>query len=76
MPTRCTKPPVGTKPRPLRDLLRGPIKFDPPKRQNAVRPNADGPLKRIVNALTGQRPEPAAEPEPEKAAEGEQKPAA
>ena len=57
-------PSEGTKPRPLRDLLRGPIKFDPPQRPSAVRQNGDGPLKRVINALTGQRPDPAGETGP------------
>jgi hypothetical protein len=57
-------PSEGTKPRPLRDLLRSPIKFDPPQRPSAVRQNGDGPLKRVINALTGQRPDPAGETGP------------
>lgn len=40
------------------------LKFDPADRPSVFRPNGEGPLKRIVNALTGQRPKPAAaEPE-------------
>ncbi len=35
-----------------------------PKRPSAVRPNGDGPLKRIVNALTGQRPKAEVTPSP------------
>lgn len=56
-------PPPAVRPRPLRDLLRGPIKFEPPKLPS-LRPDGDGPLKRIVNALTGQRPQSASDPEP------------
>lgn len=48
--------PDATKPRPLQ-VLRDSLKFDPPKPPSAVGPSGDGPLKRIVNALTGQRPE-------------------
>jgi hypothetical protein len=40
-------------------LLSDPLKFDPQQRSSAVRQNGDAPLKRIVNALTGQRPKPA-----------------
>jgi PE-PPE domain len=50
----------ATKPRPLQ-VLRDSLKFDPTDRPSATRPNGDGPLKRIVDALTGQRPELAAE---------------
>ncbi len=59
----------ATRPRPLQ-LLRDSLKFEPKNRPSATRPNGDGPLKRIVDALTGQRPEPAAEP----AAADDQKP--
>jgi hypothetical protein len=45
----------GTKPRPLRDLLRLPIQFDQSER-TAARQNGDGPIRRALNALTGQRP--------------------
>ena len=41
-----------------RRFLRGPIEFDRPKPFSGIRPSGDGPLKRIVNALTGQRPKP------------------
>ena len=52
--------PEVTKPRPLQ-VIRESLNFDPTKRPAATRPGGDGPLKRIVNALTGQRPKPAAE---------------
>ena len=48
----------GAKPEQPR-FLRGPIEFDRPKPFSGIRPSGDGPLKRIVNALTGQRPKPA-----------------
>ncbi|MGH3676761.1 MAG: PE-PPE domain-containing protein, partial [Mycobacterium sp.] len=57
-------PAESTKPRPLRDVLRLPIQFDrpdrPATRQNGQ--NGDGPLRRVINALTGQRPDPTPEP--------------
>lgn len=34
------------------------FKADPDHRPLGIRPNGDGPLKRIVNAITGQRPKP------------------
>ena len=52
--------PEVTKPQPFAKL-RESLKFDPDNRPFGIRPNGDGPLKRIVNALTGQRPEPTAE---------------
>lgn len=44
--------------KPLRPLqiLRESLKFDPPKGPSTIRSNGVGPLKRIVNALTGLRP--------------------
>jgi PE-PPE domain len=48
-------PPEGTKPRPLQ-VLRDSLKFDTPKPPSATRPSGDGPLKKIVGAMTGQRP--------------------
>ncbi len=62
-PTK-TKLPKRTKPEPFAKL-RESLKFDPDNRPFGIRPNGDGPLKRIVNALTGQRPN-AAEPEANK----------
>ncbi len=54
--------PDGTKPEPFAKL-RESLKFDPNKGPFGIRPNGEGPLKRIVNALTGQQPKPeAAEP--------------
>jgi hypothetical protein len=66
---------AGTGLRPLQ-ALRDSLKFEPGHRPSAIRTNGDGPLKRIVKLLTGQRPEPAAEtqaaddqkPEPNEAA--------
>ena len=57
-------PPAGTvsevtKPRPLQ-VLRDSLKFDPPKPPSGTRPSGDGPLKKIVGALTGQPPKSAA----------------
>jgi PE-PPE domain len=46
---------LGTLPNPL-EKIRESLKFDPPNRPSATRPAGDGPLKKIVNALTGQRP--------------------
>lgn len=63
----------GTKPDPPR-FLRGPISADRPRPLAGLRPNGEGPLKKIVNALTGQRPE--SGDEGEKSAEGEHKAAA
>jgi PE-PPE domain len=59
----------GTKPRPLRDVLRLPIQFDRPDGPS-VRPNGDGPIRRVINALTGQRPDSTPEPADDKPAEG------
>jgi hypothetical protein len=42
-------------------VLRDSLNFGPTDRPSATRPNGYGPLKRIVDALTGQRPKPAAE---------------
>ena len=56
--------PDATKPDPFAKL-RESLKFDPNKGPFGIRPNGEGPLKRIVNALTGQQPKPkpeAAEP--------------
>ncbi len=66
--------PSATKPRPLRQIVRGPIGFDRQK-PSAVRASGDRPLKKVLNALTGERPKPAAdasEPdtEPSAAADG------
>jgi hypothetical protein len=47
--------PDGAKPRPF-ERLRGPIGADRPRPLAGLRPNGEGPLKRIVNALTGQKP--------------------
>ena len=52
--------PEVTKPQPFAKL-RESLKFDPDNRPFGIRPSGDRPLKRIVNALTGQRPEPTAE---------------
>ena len=60
-------PPTNTAPERKLDpfgQLRDSLKVDPSKRPSALRPNGDGPLKRIVNALTGQRPKPVTEAEP------------
>lgn len=47
--------PEATKPEPFAKL-RESFKFDPDNQPLGIRPSGDGPLKRIVNALTGQRP--------------------
>ena len=52
--TRSSTPEI-TKPRPLRQLVRGPVEFDRPK-PTADRPSGDRPLQKAVKALTGQRP--------------------
>ena len=46
---------VVTRPQPLRDILRGPIEANLPK-PKVVRPSGDRPLKKVLDALTGQRP--------------------
>jgi PE-PPE domain len=51
---------AATGPRPFH-LVRDSLKFGPDNRPSAIRSSGDGPLKRIVDALTGQRPKPAAE---------------
>ena len=56
--------PDGAKPDPFRQL-RESLKFDPPKPPTGLRPNGDGPLKKIINKLTGQ---PDAESKPADAA--------
>lgn len=50
-----TTTPKDTKPEPFK-VLRNPLKFTP-KQPSASQPGSSGPLKRIVNALTGQRPQ-------------------
>ena len=45
-----------TRPRPLQQILRGPIDFKRPKQPPADRVSGDRPLQRIAKALTGQRP--------------------
>ena len=57
-------------PRPF-ERLRGPIGADRPRPFSGLRPDGEGPLKKIVNALTGQKPESAAAPRRPRA--GEQK---
>ncbi|OBA87502.1 hypothetical protein A5662_26005 [Mycobacteriaceae bacterium 1482268.1] len=50
----------GTTPKvtkPDQPLIRNPFKFDPPKPPSATQPRSGGPLKRIFNGLTGQRPQ-------------------
>jgi hypothetical protein len=51
--TTNTPVPSATKPRPLQ-VLRDSLKFDPPKPPSGTRPSGDGPLRKIVGALTGQ----------------------
>ncbi len=57
--------PAATKAEPFAKL-RESLKFDPSKPLAGLRPNGDGPLKRIVNPLTGQKPKADAEPEAKK----------
>jgi hypothetical protein len=45
--------------------LRESLKFEPSKPLAGLRPSGDGPLRRIVNALTGQKPKADAEAESE-----------
>jgi hypothetical protein len=66
-----TETPEATKPEPFA-RLRESLKFDPANRPSVLRPNGEGPLKRIVNALTGQRPK----AEATDSEDSEQKPAA
>lgn len=54
--------PDGAKPQPI--LIRDSLNARPQQQPSATRPHFDGPLKRIFNALTGQRPKPAAETKP------------
>ncbi len=49
---------AATRPRPLH-VIRDSLDFSPKKARSTIRLNGDGPLRRIVNVLTGQRPEPA-----------------
>jgi hypothetical protein len=46
--------PKATKPDPFADLRKS-LHFSPDNRPSSIRPNGDGPLKRIVKALTGQK---------------------
>ena len=50
------KPAAPTRPRPLQ-ILRESLKFGPENRPSTTRSSGGGPLKRIVNVLTGLRPE-------------------
>ena len=66
--------PSATKPRPLRQIVRGPIEFDRQK-PSAVRPSGERPVKQVLNALTGERPKPVpdagqSDTEPSAAADG------
>ncbi len=66
--------PSATKPRPLRQIVRGPIEFDRQK-PSAVRPSGERPVKQVLNTLTGERPKPASDAsqpdtEPSVAADG------
>ncbi|MDT5101844.1 MAG: hypothetical protein QOC76_5581 [Mycobacterium sp.] len=47
--------PVVTRPRPLQ-IVRDSLNFDPSKRPAATPPSGNGPLRQIVKALTGQKP--------------------
>ena len=63
-------PPKATAPEAIKPSLpfekwRESLNFKPGDRPSVFRPNGEGPLKRIVNALTGQRPK-SAEPEAKK----------
>ncbi|RDH76226.1 PE-PPE domain-containing protein [Mycolicibacterium moriokaense] len=54
--TSTTQTPLdGNLPNPLK-VIRESLKFDPPKPLASLRPSGDGPLKKLVGALTGQRP--------------------
>jgi hypothetical protein len=53
------KPTATTRPRPLQ-MLRESLKFGPDRRPSTTRFSGGGPLKRIVNVLTGVRPKPVA----------------
>ena len=68
--------PLGTRSRPLRQLVRGPIEFDRPK-PAADRPSGDRPFKKLLNSLAGQRPkpeqkDPGPDPEPAGAQSGDE----
>ena len=60
--------PEVTRHRPLQ-MIRESLNFDRAKRPSVTRPSGEGPLKRIVNALSGQRSKPAAESETDKPAD-------
>jgi hypothetical protein len=47
--------PEVTRPRPLQ-IVRDSLNFDPSKRPAATQPSGNGPLRQIVKALTGQKP--------------------
>ena len=63
--------PDGTKPEPFAKL-RESLKFDPENRPSTTRSSGGGPLKRIVNVLTGLRPKSAATDESADAPKPEQ----
>lgn len=54
--------PPADRPKPQRPKVRGPIEFDLPKLP-ATRPAGDRPLRRLVTALTGRRPDPTVKPD-------------
>jgi PE-PPE domain-containing protein len=64
--------PPARKPDPIGDFVRNSLDFTPNRKPLGDRPAGEGPLKKVFNALTGQRPK------PEKADEtgDDQKPAA
>jgi hypothetical protein len=47
-------------------VIRESLNFDPTKRPTAVRPSGDGPISRVVKALTGQGSKATSEPEADK----------
>ncbi|HKV18999.1 MAG TPA: PE-PPE domain-containing protein [Mycobacterium sp.] len=63
--TPTTGTPEVTRPRPLQ-VIRESLNFDPTKRPTAVRPSGDGPISRVVKALTGQGSKATSEPEADK----------
>ncbi len=64
--------PPARQPGPVRQFIRESLNFDPTKRPSGLAPNGEGPLKKVFNALTGQRPK----KETDNETGDEQKPAA
>ncbi len=57
VPDQPETPVEATTPKRPLQVVRDSLNFDPTKHLPATRPSGDGPLKRIVGALTGQKPD-------------------